>query len=240
MRKEGIFLGLVGLGLAAVVGYHLYPPPVAAGLLKQLQPLLRETLFVMSRATTGIRQSATWATVVDHCSSSVEYVHRGIEQLPSGVAAVLRYLRSVPWMDHVHTTQAALQQGCAMGTAALAAIRHAVFVLESTVRATAPPEMVPYILVSIVFLAMWLVQVVLLAVIRIARLLVLLISIGLDGAGTLVVLLALYRVLNWLLVCILQTLALPVNALHAVVQFLARRLTVSLRHTVVELTKCMD
>ncbi len=230
MRKDGILVGLVALGLTAVVLYYL---DIGAGLTEPLQPFIRQATFVTVRASEGIRQSETWVTVADHLFVSMEYVHRGIEQLPSDVTVALSYLRSMPWMDHVNTTKAAGQQAYAMGTAALAATKHAVFVLERATRATTPPEIAPYIMFSIILLVLLLVRLVLLVIIRIIQLLVFLIGVALHGAGMLALWHALYRAFFWLLVCTFQTLALPVKALNAVFQFLARSLAVSLSHAAV-------
>ena len=178
---------------------------------------------------------------------TLEHVYHGLEQVPSEITVAIRYLesiawmdclRSIAWMDHVHTTNAALQQVYAMGTATLTGIKHTVSVLDSTIRATAPSEVAPYLTFAIVLLVVWLVRLLLLAVVEIIRLLVYLIGVGLHGAGMLALLHTFYRGLTWLLVCTLQTIKSSANTLNAVLQFLAQSLTVSPSPTAIKPTKC--
>lgn len=243
MTKYGILLGLVGMGLTTVVVNHYVDTvPVAAGLVEKFQPFIHQTMVGTTRASKGLRQSVTGVVLV-----ILKHVYRGLEQVPSEVTVAIRYLgsvawmdylRSIAWMDHVHTTNAALQQAYAMGTAALTGIKHAVFVLDSTIRATAPSEIAPYLTFSIVLLVMWLVRLLLLALIEIIRLLVYIIGVGVHGAGVLALFHSLYRVSIWLLVCTLQTIELTANALNAFFQFLAQSLAVSPSPIAINPTKC--
>lgn len=236
MTIYGILLGLVGMGLTTVVVYHYVDIAlVAAGLAEKLQPFIIHTLVVTTRATQGLRQRVTGVTLV-----CLEHVCRGLEQVPSEVTLAIRYLGSVAWMDHVHTTNAALQQAYAMGTAALAGIQHAVSVLDSTIRAIAPSEIAPYLTFSIVLLVLWLVRRLLLVVIQILWLLIYLIGVGLHGSGMLALVYTLYRAVIWLLVCTLQALELSANVLNALIQFLVRSLAVSPSPTAIKPTKCKD
>ena len=243
MTQYGIFLGLVGTGLTAVVVYHYADTvPMAAGLAEKLHPFMHPMMVSMTRAIhiLRLRLMAIMLVILEHFC-------RAFEQVPSEVMGAIHYLgsvgwmdylRSIAWMDHVHTTNAAVQQVYAMGTAALAGIKHTVSVLDSTIRATTRSEIAPYLTFSIVMLVMWLVRFLLLAVAEFLRLLVYAIGVGLHGAGVLALVHTFCRGIIWLLVYTLHTINSSANTVNAVLQFLAQNLAVSPSPTAIKPTKC--
>ena len=229
-----VYLGLVDMGLTTVVGYpYVDVIPVAADLAEKLHLFIHQTMVVTTQASHGLRQSVTGVTLV-----SLEHVTRGLEQAPNEVTVAIRYLGSIAWMDHIHMTNAALQQAYAMGTGAVAGIKHAVSELDGTIRASAPSDIAPYLTFAIIVVVIWLVRLLLLAIIEILRLLEHIIVVGLHGAGVLALLHILFRAFMWLLVCTLQTIKLSANGLNDVLQFLAQSLAVSPSPTAIKPTKC--